>query len=84
MFHEKAVNLLGAGTVIDLKHLCGEIERVREKGVPITRDSLKISDRAVMVLPIHPMQDKWEEARWARITLAPRCAASAPSMATST
>ena len=63
VFHEKAVNLLGTGTVIDLKHLCGEIERVREKGVPITRDSLKISDRAVMVLPIHPLQDKWEEAR---------------------
>ena len=36
---------------------------MREKGVPITRDSLKISDRAVMVLPIHPLQDKWEEAR---------------------
>ena len=63
VFHEKAVNLLGTGTVIDLKHLCGEIGRVREKGVPITRDSLKISDRAVMVLPIHPLQDKWEEAR---------------------
>ena len=63
VFHEKAVNLLGTGTVIDLKHLCGEIARVREKGVSITRDSLKISDRAVMVLPIHPMQDKWEEAR---------------------
>ena len=32
VFHEKAVNLLGTGTVIDLKHLCGEIERVRGKG----------------------------------------------------
>ena len=63
VFHETAVNLLGAGTVIDLKHLCGEIARVREKGVSITRENLKISDRAVMVLPIHPLQDKWEEAR---------------------
>ena len=63
VFHPGAVNLLGAGTVIDLAHLCGEIERVREKGVAITAQNLKISDRAVMVLPIHPMQDKWEEAR---------------------
>ncbi len=63
VFHTGAVNLLGTGTVIDLAHLCGEIARVREKGVPITPENLKISDRAVMVLPIHPMQDKWEEAR---------------------
>ena len=84
VFHEKAVNLLGTGTVIDLKHLCGEIERVREKGVPITRDSLKISDRAVMVLPITPCRTSGRRRAWARITSAPRCAASAPCTATST
>ena len=32
VFHEKAVNLLGTGTVIDLKHLCGEIGRLRDAG----------------------------------------------------
>ena len=63
VFHPEAVNLLGTGTVVDLAHLAGEIERVREKGVRIDADNLKISDRAVMVLPVHPMQDKWEEAR---------------------
>ena len=63
IFRPEKINLLGAGTVIDLKHLCGEIERVREGGVTITPDNLKISDRAMMVLPFHPLQDKLEEIR---------------------
>ncbi len=63
IFHRETINLLGTGVVIDLKHLCEEIERLREKGVAITPDNLKISDRALMVLPIHPAQDKWEEER---------------------
>ena len=63
IFHRDAVNLLGAGVVIDLKHINEEMGRLREKGVAITPDNLKISDRAMMVLPIHPNQDKWEEQR---------------------
>ena len=63
IFHANAVNLLGTGVVIDLKHINGEMGRLREKGVSITPDNLKISDRAIMVLPIHPAQDKWEEER---------------------
>ena len=63
IFHREAVNLLGPGVVVDLKHINGEIGRLRESGVSITPDNLKISDRAMMVLPIHPAQDKWEELR---------------------
>ena len=63
IFHREAVNLLGAGGGIDLKHIDGEIGRLRDKGVEITPENLKISDRAIMVLPIHPDQDKWEEQR---------------------
>ncbi len=63
IFHPETINLLGAGAVIDLKHLCGEIDRLRAAGVKITPDNLKISDRAMMVLPIHPAQDQWEEER---------------------
>ena len=48
--------------VIDLEHLCGEIARLREKGVPITPDNLKISDRAVICLPYHAHAGQaWEE-----------------------
>ena len=63
IFRPEKINLLGAGTVIDLKHLCGEIDRLRSQGVVITPDNLKISDRAMMVLPFHPLQDKLEELR---------------------
>lgn len=63
IFHKDAINLLGTGVVIDLKHLNEEISRLREKHVSITAENLKISDRAIMVLPIHPAQDKWEELR---------------------
>ena len=63
IFHREAVNLLGAGVVVDLKHIDEEMNCLREKGVSITPDNLKISDRAIMVLPIHPAQDKWEEQR---------------------
>ncbi len=63
VFRPETLNLLGAGTVIDLKHLNGEIARLREKGVKIGPENLKISNRAMMVLPIHPAQDKWEEQR---------------------
>ncbi len=63
IFRPEKINLLGAGTVVDLKHLCGEIERVRAGGVTITPDNLKISNRAMMVLPFHPLQDKLEEQR---------------------
>ena len=63
IFRRNALNLLGAGVVVDLKHINEEMGRLREKGVSITPENLKISDRAMMVLPIHPTQDKWEEQR---------------------
>lgn len=63
IFHKETINLLGTGVVIDLKHINEEMNRLRDKGVSITPDNLKISDRAIMVLPIHPAQDKWEEER---------------------
>ena len=57
------VNVMGCGMVIDLKHLCGEIGRLRDAGVEITPDNLKISDRAVICMPYHVMQDCLEEDR---------------------
>jgi adenylosuccinate synthase len=63
IFHRETVNLLGVGTVIDLKHLNGEIEKLRARGVTITPENLRISERAMIVLPFHPLQDKLEEIR---------------------
>lgn len=57
------VNVMGAGMVIDLKHLCGEIDRLRQAGVSVTPENLKISDRATICMPYHVMQDCLEEDR---------------------
>ena len=53
-----------AAQILDGKAISAELRgaiaqrvaRLREKGVSITPDNLKISDRAIMVLPIHPAQ----------------------------
>jgi adenylosuccinate synthase len=57
--------VMGPGMVIDLSHLTREIAALREKGVSITPDNLKISDKAVMTLPYHVALDKLEESRLA-------------------
>jgi adenylosuccinate synthase len=65
IFREGTVNVLGNGTVIDLEHLCGEIQTLQNSGVKITPDNFKISDRAIIVFPFHKDQDSLEEARLA-------------------
>ncbi len=63
IFRPEVVNVLGNGTVIDMEHLCGEIDKLRAAGIKITPDNLKISNRAVIVFPYHKEQDGLEEAR---------------------
>ena len=63
IFNPGTMNVLGTGMVVNPEHLCHEMAMVREKGVSISPENLRISDRAVMVLPIHPAQDQWEEER---------------------
>ena len=63
ILRDDVVNVMGCGMVIDIEHLCGEIARLREKGVKISPDNLKISDRAVICMPYHVMQDCLEEDR---------------------
>ena len=59
----EVVNVMGPGMVIDLKHLAGEMGRLQEAGISITPANLKISDRAVIVLPYHVALDGLEEDR---------------------
>ncbi len=59
------VNVLGPGMVIDIKHLNEEMGRLREKGISITPENLKISDRAVITMPYHVLLDCLEEDRLA-------------------
>lgn len=57
------VNIMGNGMVIDLEHLHKELNNLRNSGVKITPDNLKISDRAIICLPYHVKQDVLEEER---------------------
>ena len=65
ILREDVVCVMGNGMVIDLKHLCGEIESLRAKGIKITPENLKISDKAVITMPYHVQQDALEEGRLA-------------------
>ncbi|HHV64056.1 MAG TPA: adenylosuccinate synthase [Peptococcaceae bacterium] len=65
ILRDNVVNVMGNGMVIDLEHLCGEIEALRSKGVEITPAKLKISDKAFICLPYHRQQDILEEERLA-------------------
>lgn len=65
IFEDRTVNIMGGGMVIDLQHLCGEIESITKKGISISPDNLKISDKAFICMPYHKMQDILEEDRLA-------------------
>ena len=65
ILRENVVNVLGPGMVIDIKHLNEEMGRLREKGIRITPENLKISDRAVITMPYHVLLDCLEEDRLA-------------------
>lgn len=65
ILRDDVVNIMGGGMVIDIEHLYGEMEALREKGVRITPDTLKISDKAFICMPYHKQQDILEEERLA-------------------
>ena len=65
VFRDGVVNVLGNGVALDPENLWKEILDVREKGVEISPENLKISNRASLLLPWHRELDGLEEARLA-------------------
>ena len=63
ILREDTVNVMGAGMVIDLEHLAGELKTLISRGVAITPANLKISDKAFICMPYHKTQDILEEER---------------------
>ena len=63
VFRPDAVNVLGNGVALDPENLWTEIEDLRSRGVPVSPENLKISDRASLLLPWHRLLDGLEEAR---------------------
>ncbi|MBQ9348957.1 MAG: adenylosuccinate synthase [Oscillibacter sp.] len=65
IFRDGVANVLGNGVALDCENLWREMEEVRGKGVSITPDNLKISERASLLLPWHRELDALEEERLA-------------------
>lgn len=65
ILRETTVNVMGNGMVIDLEHLTKEIASLTEKGIKISPENLKISDKAIICLPYHKEMDIMEEERLA-------------------
>ena len=65
ILREGVVCVMGPGMVIDIRHLAGEMARLREAGIRISPDNLKISDRAVITMPYNVAQVCLEEERLA-------------------
>lgn len=66
ILHPNVVCVLGDGMVVDLEHLAVEIRQIREKGVNVTKENLKLSKRATISMPWHRIQDELEEDRLAK------------------
>src|ERR1700742_2904885 len=60
VFHEKTVNLIGSGVVLDPVTLRRECDTVKEFGIDV-RKNLFISERTHLILPTHRALDKASE-----------------------
>lgn len=65
ILREDTVNVMGPGMVVDVEHLFNEVNKIREGGIEITPEHLKISDKATICMPYHKMLDILEEDRLA-------------------
>ena len=65
IFRDGVMNILGSGVALDPENLWKEIQDLEAKGVSVTPDNLRISDRASLLMPWHRDLDGLEEARLA-------------------
>jgi adenylosuccinate synthase len=56
------LSVIGNGVVVDPWALLGEIEKIREKGVSITPETLLLAENATLILPMHGAVDRAREA----------------------
>lgn len=63
ILREDTCCVMGPGMVIDIERLTEEIEGLRQQGIRITPENLRISDRATICMPYHVRQDVLEEDR---------------------
>ena len=57
------VSIIGNGVVLDPWSLLNEIKKINEAGIKITKENLKISKSAPLILPVHSLIDNAREAQ---------------------
>lgn len=55
------LGVIGNGVVVDPKALFEEIDRVKEQGINVTNENLKIAENANLILPLHQELDALRE-----------------------
>jgi len=63
VFNPNTVNLIGNGVVVEPLNLIKEIDGLKARGVAVTPDNLKISDRAHLIMPYHGVIDRFRDSR---------------------
>ena len=61
VFHQHVENMIASGVAFDADIFFSELEMLKERGVKAPK--ILVSSRAQLLLPIHKLQDKWEEER---------------------
>ena len=56
------MGIIGNGVVVDPEALLGEIDRVRGQGLSVGPETLRISEAATLILPVHGALDRAREA----------------------
>lgn len=59
--HEGIVNVIGNGTLVNPGNLLREIDSIEEIGIEVSKDNLKISSGAHLILPHHILADEMRE-----------------------
>jgi len=60
--HEHTVNVIGNGTLINPQKLSEEIDGLAEQDIEVSKQNLKISSAAHLILPFHVSEDEIREA----------------------
>ena len=63
ILHKNKICVIGNGVVVDPKSLLKEIKEMKKKGVEVSSDRLKISDRCHIVMPYHRVLDGLREKK---------------------
>jgi adenylosuccinate synthase len=51
------LSVIGNGVVLDPRALIAEIDRLKQQGVAVTRDNLRVAENATLILPLHQELD---------------------------